>query len=90
MVDRKGTRWAKEASRILKKFFNTDYCYYQGLQSVAIGDRMYTAGVFELDKCLVVTQDFINYIENYSSEYIKGIIYREIAGSYTRAVIVLL
>lgn len=73
---RKGLRWAVEANDILVKGFGEDSVYYRGFKPVIIKGKGYLAGVYEVGNANKrPSQEWLNMIANYSSEYIKQVWY---------------
>lgn len=92
---REGVKWYLELNDILVRFFGSECGYSRGFQRVEVGDRGYLGSVFELDIDKQPTQDFLDFIKDYHSNKIKGIVYRkevEMYGivMYRNAVITLL
>lgn len=93
---REGVKWYIELNDILVKFFGNECGYSRGFQNVSFGDGIGgLANVFELDMDKQPTTEFLEYIKDYKSEKIKGILYRkevEMYGKtmYRNAIITLL
>ena len=92
---REGVKWYLELNDILVRFFGNECGYSRGLRQIVIGNKGYLGSVFELDIDKQPTQEFLDFIKEYHSDKIKGIIYRkeiEISGRvmYRNAVITLL
>lgn len=92
---REGVKWYLELNDILVRFFGNECGYSRGFQRVVVGNKGYLGSVFELDIDKQPTQEFLDFIKEYHSYKIKGIIYRkeiEMSGRivYRNAVITLL
>ena len=92
---REGVKWYLELNDILVRFFGNECGYSRGFQRIFVGNKGYLGSVFELDIDKHPTQEFLDFIKEYHSDKIKGIIYRkEIEMSarvvYRNAVITLL
>ena len=92
---REGVKWYLELNDILVRFFGNECGYSRGFQRIVIGNKGYLGSVFELDIDKQPTQEFLDFIKEYHSDKIKGILYRkelEISGRvvYRNAVITLL
>lgn len=92
---REGVKWYLELNDILVRFFGNECGYSRGFRQIVIGDKGYLGSVFELDIDKQPTQEFLDFIKEYHSDKIKGIIYRkeiEMSGRavYRNAVIALL
>lgn len=85
---RKGVNWYLEMNDILVRFFGNECGYYRGFQKVSIGSNYRShvglGGVFELDIDKQPTQEFLDFIKDYKSEHIKGIVYRKEVEMYGR------
>lgn len=81
---REGVKWYLELNNILVRFFGNECGYSRGFQRVEVGDRGYLGSVFELDMDKQPTQEFLDFIKNYHSDKIKGIIYRKEVEMYGR------
>ena len=92
---REGVKWYLELNDILVRFFGNECGYSRGFQRIVVENKGYLGSVFELDIHKQPTQEFLNFIKEYDSDKIKGIIYRkeiEMSGRvvYRNAVITLL
>lgn len=92
---REGVKWYLELNDILVRFFGNECGYSRGFQRIVVGNKGYLGSVFELDIDKQPTQEFLDFIKEYHSDKIKGIIYRkeiEMSGRtvYRNAVIALL
>ena len=92
---REGVKWYLELNDILVRFFGSECGYSRGFQRIVVGNKGYLGSVFELDIDKQPTQEFLDFIKEYRSDKIKGIIYRkeiEMSGRviYRNAVITLL
>ena len=92
---REGVKWYLELNDILVRFFGNECGYSRGFQRIVVGNKGYLGSVFELDIDKQPTQEFLDFIKEYHSDKIKGIIYRkeiEMSGRvvYRNAVITLL
>ena len=92
---REGVKWYLELNDILVRFFGNECGYSRGFQRIVVGNQGYLGSVFELDIDKQPTQEFLDFIKEYHSDKIKGIIYRkeiEMSGRvvYRNAVITLL
>ena len=92
---REGVKWYLELNDILVRFFGNECGYSRGFQRIVVGNKGYLGSVFELDIDKQPTQEFLDFIKEYHSDKIKGIIYRkeiEMSGRvvYRNAVIPLL
>lgn len=92
---REGFKWYLELNDILVRFFGNECGYSRGFRQITIDKKGYLGSVFELDIDKQPTQEFLDFIKEYHSDKIKGIIYRkevEINGRimYRNAVITLL
>lgn len=74
---REGVKWYLELNDILVRFFGNECGYSRGFQQVVIDGNGYLANIFELDIDKHPTQEFLDFIKEYSSEKIKGILYRK-------------
>ena len=76
---REGVKWYFELNDILVRFFGNECGYSRGFQRVEVRDRgyRYLSSVFELDIDKQPTQEFLDFIKNYHSDKIKGIVYRK-------------
>ena len=81
---REGVKWYLELNNILVRFFGNECGYSRGFQRVVVGDRGYLGDVFELDMDKQPTQEFLDFIKNYHSDKIKGIVYRKEVEMYGR------
>ena len=92
---REGVKWYLELNDILVRFFGNECGYSRGFQRIFVGNKGYLGSVFELDIDKQPTQEFLDFIKEYHSDKIKGIIYRKEIGMsgrvvYRNAVITLL
>lgn len=92
---REGVKWYLEFNDILVRFFGNECGYSRGFQRVVVENKGCLGSVFELDIDKKPTKEFLEFIKDYQSEYIKGIVYRKSVEMYGRemyrnAVIVLL
>ena len=92
---REGVKWYLELNDILVRFFGNECGYSRGFQRIVVGNKGYLGSIFELDIDKQPTQEFLDFIKEYHSDKIKGILYRkelEISGRvvYRNAVITLL
>jgi len=85
---REGVKWYFEFNDILTKFFGNECGYYRGFQKVSLGkdyrSHVCLGGVFELDIDKQPTQEFFDFIKEYKSEHIKGIVYQKEVEMYGR------
>lgn len=81
---REGVKWYFELNEILTRFFGNECGYSRGFQRVVIGNHGCLGSVFELDMDKQPTQEFLDYIKDYKSEHIKGIVYRKEVEMYGR------
>lgn len=81
---REGVKWYLEFNDILVRFFGNECGYYRGFQRVVVKDHGHLGGIFELDMEKQPTKEFLDYIKNYSSKYIKGIVYQKEVEMYGR------
>lgn len=58
--------------------------YSRGFQKVTIDEHGYLGSVFELNEDKVPSPEFLQFIEDYSSKYIKKIVYRKEVKLYGR------
>lgn len=92
---REGVKWYLELNEILVRFFGNECGYSRGFQRVVIDGKGYFSNIFELNIDKQPTQEFLDFIKEYHSDYIKGILYRkevEMNGrkTYRNAVITIL
>ena len=92
---REGVKWYLELNDILVRFLGNECGYSRGFKRIVVGNKGYLGSVFELDIDKQPTQEFLDFIKEYHSDKIKGIIYRkeiEMSGRvvYRNAVITLL
>lgn len=92
---REGVKWYLELNDILVRFFGNECGYSRGFQRVVVGRNGYLGNVFELDIDKQPTQEFFDFIREYHSDNIKGVLYRkevEMYGKtmYRNAIITLL
>lgn len=81
---REGCKWAIEFNDILLKYFGCGCGYSRGFQKVTIDEHGYLGSVFELNEDKVPSPEFLQFIEDYSSKYIKKIMYRKEVKLYGR------
>lgn len=81
---REGVKWYFELNDILVRYFGNECGYLRGFQRVEVGDSSYLGSVFELDMDKQPTQEFLDFIKNYHSDKIKGIVYRKEVEMYGR------
>lgn len=81
---REGVKWYLEFNDTLVRFFGNECGYSRGFQRVVIGNKGYLGSVFELDIDKKPTKEFLEFIKNYQSKYIKGIVYRKSVEMYGR------
>ena len=75
---REGVKWLIELNEILTRFFGNECGYSRGFQAISIeGVGGCLGNVFELDIDKQPTKEFLDFIKDYKSEYIKGIIYKK-------------
>lgn len=77
---REGVRWYLELNEILVRFFGNECGYSRGFQRIVMeidGNEGYLGSVFELDNDKQPTQEFLDFIKEYHSDKIKGIVYRK-------------
>lgn len=75
---REGVKWFLELNDILTRFFGNECGYSRGFQNISLSDGTYgLSNVFELDIDKKPTQEFLDFIKDYKSDKIKGILYRE-------------
>lgn len=81
---REGVKWYLELNDILVRFFGNECGYSRGFQRIVIDDKGYLGNVFELDIDKQPTQEFLDFIKEYHSDKIKGILYRKEVEMYGR------
>ncbi len=83
---REGVKWYLELNDILVRFFGNECGCSRGFQKVEVGDRGYLGSVFELDIDKQPTQEFLDFIKNYHSDKIRGIVYRKEIKMYGKVI----
>ena len=81
---REGVKWYLELNDILVRFFGNECGYSRGFQQVVVNGKGGLGSIFELDINKKPTQEFLDFIKNYKSERIKGIVYRKEVEMYGR------
>ena len=74
---REGVKWYLEFNDVLTRFFGNECGYSRGFQKVVIDGHGYLASVFELDIEKKPSQQFLDFIKDYKSSYLKGIVYQK-------------
>lgn len=89
---REGVKWNIEANEILVNGFRNDSVYYRGFYHVTYNGNGYLAGVYEVDDPdQRPTQEWLDMINEYASDNIKGVLYYSgDVGYWKNAVIFLL
>lgn len=81
---REGVKWYVELNEILVRFFGNECGYSRGFHTVTLNGNGSMANIFELELDKQPTQEFLDFIKDYKSEHIKGILYRKEIEMYGR------